>query len=56
MVKEAIELKKEAFRDWPGGLPTQQVGTAVVAEAKSRPWKGFREAMEKDSQLVSKTL
>ena len=63
MVREAVRLKKEAFRD----VSSQQTPEAVaryrqarrtaasaVTEAKQRVWEEFGEAMEKDFWLAPK--
>ncbi|XP_054862758.1 golgi transport 1Ba isoform X1 [Amphiprion ocellaris] len=59
-VREAIRLKKEAFWAWLArGSPEAANGyrlakRAAVAEAKTRVWEEFVEAMEKDFRLVSR--
>jgi len=56
-VKEAVRLKKEAFRAWLAqgtGYREAKRTASVVAEAKSRVWEEFRETMEKDFRLASR--
>jgi len=62
-VKEAVKLKKEAFRAWlaqgspetaDGYREARRVAASAVAEAKTRMWEEFGEAMEKDFQLASR--
>ena len=63
MVREAVRLKKEAFRDmlsW--GSPeaaaryreARRAAASAVAEAKQRVWEKFGEAMEKDFRAAPK--
>jgi len=63
VVKEAVRLKKEAFRAWLAqGSPEtadgyREAGRAVasaVTEAKTWVWEEFGEAMEKDFRLASR--
>ncbi|TWW61106.1 hypothetical protein D4764_05G0011960 [Takifugu flavidus] len=58
-VREAVKLKKEAYRSWLvcGSLEAadryrlaKQVAAATVTEAKPRAWEEFGEAMEEDFQ------
>ena len=57
MLREAVRLKKESFRDMLSrGTPEAVLGNrrarraaaAAVAEAKQRVWEEFGEAMEKE--------
>ena len=55
VVREAVKLKKEAFRDWmarrtPDSADRYRAAkkVAAAAEAKSRAWEEFGQAMEKD--------
>jgi len=61
-VKEAIRLK-EAFRAWlaqgyneiaDGYWEAKRTAASAVAEAKTRVWEEFVEAMEKDFRLASR--
>ncbi len=63
MVREAVRLKKEAFRDvlsWenPEAVAryrlTRRAAASVVTETKQRVWEEFGEAMEKDYRSVPK--
>ncbi len=63
MVKEAVKLKKQAFRAWLAQGSSEaadryqearRAAASVVAEAKTWVWEEFREAMEKDFQLASR--
>ena len=62
-VREAVRLKKEAFRAWLfGGSPetadryraAKRAAASAVAEAKKRVWEEFREAMEEDFRSASR--
>ena len=62
-VREAVKLKKEAFRAWLAqGSPeaadryrqARRAAAAAVADAKTRTWEEFGEAMEKDFRLASR--
>lgn len=62
-VREAVKLKKEAFRAWLArGSPeaadryrvARRAAASAVAEAKTRVWEEFGEAMEKDFRLASR--
>uniref|UniRef100_A0A8C2ZPF1 Reverse transcriptase domain-containing protein n=1 Tax=Cyclopterus lumpus TaxID=8103 RepID=A0A8C2ZPF1_CYCLU len=62
-VREAVKLKKEAFRAWlaqgspeaaDGSRRARRAAAAMVAEAKTRAWEEFGEAMEKDFRLASR--
>jgi hypothetical protein len=62
-VREAVKLKKEAFRVWLAqGSPeaadryrqARRAAAAVVTDAKTRAWEEFGEAMEKDFRLASR--
>jgi len=62
-VREAVKLKKEAFRAWLAqGSPeaadsyrqASRAAAAVVADAKTRAREEFGEAMEKDFWLASR--
>ena len=62
-VKEAIRLKKGAFRAWlaqgspkiaDGYREARRAAASVVTKAKTRVWEEFGEAMEKDLRLASK--
>ena len=62
-VKEAVRLKKEAFRAWLAqGSPetadryrqARRAAASAVTKAKTRVWEEFGEAMEKDFRLASK--
>ena len=57
MVREAVRLKKEAFRDmlyrrFPVAVAryrqARRAAASAVREAKQWVWEKFREAMEKD--------
>jgi len=61
-VKEAVRLKKEAFRACLAqGSPeaadayreAKRTAASAIAEAKTRVWEEFGEAMEKDFWLAS---
>ncbi|KAK3530440.1 hypothetical protein QTP86_024352 [Hemibagrus guttatus] len=61
-VRDAVKLKKESYRAWlaRGTLEAaeayrqaKQTTAVVVSEAKTRVWKEFGEAMEKDYQTAS---
>ena len=63
VVREAIRLKKESFRDMLSrGTPEAVLGyrrarraaAAAVAEAKQRVWEEFGKAMEKDFRAAPK--
>ncbi|KAK9542006.1 hypothetical protein VZT92_002010 [Zoarces viviparus] len=62
-VREAVKLKKENFKAWLAqGSPeaaeryrqARRAAAAVVADAKTRAWEEFGEAMEKDFQLATR--
>ena len=62
MVKEAVRLKKEAFRAWlaqgspetaDGYQEARRAVASAVAKAKTQVWEEFGEAMEKDFRLAS---
>ncbi|GAA6106566.1 receptor-type tyrosine-protein phosphatase F-like, partial [Tachysurus ichikawai] len=62
-VRDAVKLKKESYRAWLArGTPeaadryqrAKRASARVVAEAKTRVWEEFGEAMEKDYRLASK--
>ena len=62
-MKEAIRLKKEAFRAWlaqgspetaDGYQEARRAAASAVAKAKTRVWEEFGEAMEKDFRWASK--
>ncbi|KAK0152129.1 hypothetical protein N1851_006494 [Merluccius polli] len=56
-VKEAVKLKKEAFRAWLAqGSPeaARRAAASAVTGAKTRVGEEFGEAMEKDLQLASR--
>ena len=62
-VKEAVRLKKEAFRAWLAqGSPetadryrqARRAAASAVTKAKTQVWEEFGEAMEKDFRLASK--
>ena len=62
-MKEAVRLKKEAFRAWlaqgspetAGGYrEARRTAASVVGKAKTRVWEEFGEAMEKDFRLASR--
>ncbi|KAK9532994.1 hypothetical protein VZT92_010351 [Zoarces viviparus] len=62
-VREAVKLKKETFKAWLAqGSPeaadryrqARRAAAAVVANAKTRAWEEFGEAMEKDFRLASR--
>ncbi|GAA6095909.1 receptor-type tyrosine-protein phosphatase F-like, partial [Tachysurus ichikawai] len=62
-VRDAVKLKKESYRAWLArGTPKaadryrrdKRASARVVAEAKTRVWEEFGEAMEKDYRLASK--
>ena len=64
MVREAIKVKKEAFRDWkdwrtPNSAErdrrAKNAAVAEVGEANSRTWEQSGEAMEKDFPFASWT-
>ncbi|KAK3508663.1 hypothetical protein QTP70_003104 [Hemibagrus guttatus] len=61
-VRDAVKLKKESYRAWlaRGTLEAaeayrqaKQTAARVVAEAKTRVWEEFSEAMEKDYRMAS---
>ncbi|KAK3548003.1 hypothetical protein QTP70_001912 [Hemibagrus guttatus] len=61
-VRDAVKLKKESYRAWLArGTPeaaeayrqAKQTTAVVVSEAKTRVWKEFGEAMEKDYRTAS---
>ena len=59
VVREAVRLKKEAFRDMlsiavAGYRQARRAAAAAVSEAKQRVWEKFGEAMEKDFRLAQK--
>ena len=63
VVREAVRLKKETFRAWLAqGSPeaadryrsAKWTAAAAVAEAKTRVWEEFGEAMEKDFRSASR--
>ncbi len=63
MVKEAVKMKKEAFWVWLAQGSSEaadryqearRAAASVVAEARTRVWEEFREAMEKNYQLASR--
>ena len=63
LVREAVRLKKEAFRDLLSrGTPeaveryrkARRAAASAVAEAKQRVWEKFREDMEKDFRTAPK--
>uniref|UniRef100_A0A8C5CRJ5 Reverse transcriptase domain-containing protein n=1 Tax=Gadus morhua TaxID=8049 RepID=A0A8C5CRJ5_GADMO len=63
VVREAVRLKKEAFRDmisWrtpdsvAGYRQARRAAAAAVSEAKQRVWEKFGEAMEKDFRSAPK--
>ncbi|GAA6083977.1 receptor-type tyrosine-protein phosphatase F-like, partial [Tachysurus ichikawai] len=58
-VRDAVKLKKESYRAWlaqgtPEAADRYRRDKRVVAEAKTRVWEEFGEAMEKDYRLASK--
>ncbi|XP_054860769.1 uncharacterized protein LOC118470292 [Amphiprion ocellaris] len=58
-VREAVRLKKEAFQAWsPEAADRYQLAkraaAVTAAEAKTRVWEEFGEAMEKDFWLASR--
>ncbi|GAA6108396.1 receptor-type tyrosine-protein phosphatase F-like, partial [Tachysurus ichikawai] len=62
-VRDAVKLKKESYRAWLArGTPeaadryrrAKEASARVVAEAKTRVWEEFGEAIEKDYQSASK--
>jgi len=62
-VREAVKLKKEAFRAWlVQGSPeaadryrqARRAAATVVEDAKTRAWEEFGEAMEKDFRSASR--
>ncbi len=63
VVKEAVKLKKEAFRAWlaPGSpaaadryWEARRTAASAFAEVKTRMWEEFGEAMEKDFLSASR--
>uniref|UniRef100_A0A3P9GYB4 Reverse transcriptase domain-containing protein n=1 Tax=Oryzias latipes TaxID=8090 RepID=A0A3P9GYB4_ORYLA len=62
-VRDAVKLKKESYQVWLGcGTPeaadryrqSKRAAARTVAEAKTRVWEEFGEAMKKDYRLASK--
>ena len=65
VVKEAVRLKKEAFRAWlaqgspetaDGYREARRAAASVVAKAKTQVWEEFGEAMEKEFRLAKEVL
>ncbi len=61
-VRDAVRLKKESYRAWlvwdseaaDGYRQAKRAAARVVAEAKTRVWEKFGEAMEEDYRSASK--
>ncbi|KAM8748485.1 uncharacterized protein AB9X84_013627 [Acanthopagrus schlegelii] len=62
-VRDAVKLKKESYRAWltrgtleaaDGYRQAKRAAARAVAEAKTRVWEKFREAMEEDFWLASR--